>query len=445
MLLSEKKKYHQYLCLVFLSILNGCSGETSYSLSDLNTSVFPDVNNSTASNEENEETSIVIRQGHFLDVAVEGLEYTHDNNDTNITGKGGLFYHSNSEKLTFHIGALELGTTNGAYIVTPREMAKGTSELNSTVINNRVRLLLALDSDFQRFGIQISDSARQSAVGWNELIDFTKTEEEFLSEIQTATNGDISQLPDKDSALTHIESTIQCAYSGAYQGTWSIPNSNQSGYFGVMVRADSDVIVMGDGQTVNDQNNSVMYVVGKADVHKKEYKFDGATYYYDRTTGSLEQGNASDNITGIGKYISYNYMTGSFSNNEVNGSYHATKSDASRNPAYRFTGLGRLKYDDNKLRVVGMIIMDFDTKGKVTGKIHDIRNTQYQPDINGVIDYSTGDISFEVQMPDNVSYVTGNIDLDKLLDTSTLSWHDQNNSKTYGTVEINGCQLQAID
>jgi len=421
----------------------GCSGETSYALSDLNSSTAHEDNTSSTSSEE---TSVIVRQGLFLDAAVEGLEYTHENGDRNITGKGGRFYYNNSEKVSFHIGGLELGTASGAYIVTPREMVKGTSLLDSVVINNRVRLLLALDSDTQRFGIQISETARQSANAWTDAIDFTKSSIDFLPEIETMTHGFISQLPDKNSSREHIKKTLECAYSGAYQGAWDVPESNQSsGYVGVMVRADGGVVVMGDGQTINGQTNSVMYVIGQGNVDKKEYTFDSNTFfYYDRNNSILKQElTAVDPITGTGKHVAYDYITGSFVKDGVKGSYRASKSDATRNPAYRFTGFGNMF--GSLTWTVGMIIMDFDPQGHITGKIHDVRDTTAQPKLEGTIDYLTGEVSIEVQMPGNVTYVTGNLDLSDPLVSSTLSWHDQNGSMVFGEVVVNGCQLQAID
>ncbi len=94
---------------------------------------------------------------------------------------------------------------------------------------------------------------------------------------------------------------------------------------------------------------------------------------------------------------------------------------------------------------VGMIIMDFDPQGNISGKIHDVRDTSAQPKLVGSIDYQNGDVSIEVQMPGNITYVTGNIDLSDPLVSSTLSWHDQNGSMVFGEVVVNGCQLQAID
>jgi len=243
-----------------------------------------------------------------------------------------------------------------------------------------------------------------------------------------------------------MKKTLECAYSGAYQGAWDIPDSNQtSGYVGVMVGADGGVVVMGDGQVINGQTNSVMYVIGEENVDKKEYTFNSKTFfYYDRNNSILKQeSTTADPIIGTGKHVTYNYIIGSFVKDGAQGSYRARKSDATKNPAYRFTGFGKI-FGTNAW-TVGMIIMDFDPKGHISGKIHDVRDTTAQPKLDGTIDYLTGEVSIKVQMPGNVTYVTGNMDLTDPLVSSTLSWHDQNGSVVFGEVVINGCQIRAID
>ncbi len=430
-------------------LFSGCSnGETSYSLADLMQM------NQSEDNTTTEDTTVhqdKIKYGLFLDAAVEGLEYRNEKGEENVTTEGGRFSYVGNEQLHFHVGKLELGSSNGRYIATPREMVKGTSLLESPVINNRVRLLLALDSDADRYGIQIDDTTRATADLWPTKVDFTKEALAFSTEVESATDGYITLLPTALDAKNHLIKTLECAYSGAYQGAWDVPDTNtSSGYIGVMVRADGGVVVMGDGQTIkdksdNDQNNSVMYVIGHDDVEKKEYSFDNNIFwYYDRSTQQLESGDSSVSISGVGKHVSYNIIEGSFVQDNRTGSYRAYKSDATKNAAYRFTGFGNMFSPDINW-TVGMIIMDIDPDGNINGKIHDVRDTMAQPKLSGKVDFNTGNMNMTVLMPGNTSYVTGTITFDENRTQSVLRWHDQHNTVQYGEVVINGCQLRAIN
>lgn len=48
-------------------------------------------------------------------------------------------------------------------MLTPRELVDGKNNIEIASINNRVCLILALDSDDQRIGIQIDQATRDAA------------------------------------------------------------------------------------------------------------------------------------------------------------------------------------------------------------------------------------------------------------------------------------------
>ena len=399
----------------------GCGGEADYSIEDVNPTI----------------------QGKFIDDAVEGLEYSRSNGDMGMTTTNGSYSYKRGEMISFHVGALDFGESEGGSVITPRELAEGIDNIDDPSINNRVRLMLALDSNDQRIGVQIDDATRDSAASWQNTIDFTKSESLFIDEVNTVTNGTITQLPTAQEAHDHFSKSLRCAYSGAYQGGWSVPDSNESsGYVGVMVQANGFVVVMGNGQTVNEQENSVIYVLGDHNISTKSYEFrNDGFYYYNRATSTLNLVTNGVAISGEGTNTAYDKISGSFVNGTESGSYSVTRADALSNAAYRFTGFG----DDTNGMTLGMIIMDIDPDGRISGLIHDIRDTTIQPELHGTADFMTGDVVIYVEMPDEVSMVTGNINFNDTSTPSELKWTNESGAIPYGKVRLDGCQLQAID
>jgi hypothetical protein len=189
-----------------------------------------------------------------------------------------------------------------------------------------------------------------------------------------------------------------------------------------------------------------MYVVGTHDVNTKSYGFDTNVYwYYNRTYHELLGVNKSNgNISGTGTYLSYDKVLGTFSIGAESGSYHVYRADASRKAAFRYTGIGV----QDSVGVIGLLIMDIDKDGSILGLIHDVRNTAIQPQLHGSVDFSTGNVNITVVSPELTSYLTGNLyENDTAIETLrdvNLSWHNEANDVNYGYVEIDGCQLQAI-
>jgi len=414
--------------LISMLLMVGCSGgEADYTLEEVN----PDLS------------------GKFIDDAVEGLEYSRSNGDNGLTLSGGNFIYKRGEKVSFHIGALGLGESLGGSIMTPRELAGATHMIEEPVINNRVRLMLALDRDLERIGIQIDEPLRRQAEGWNESIDFNQSESDFTAAVSLVTNGEITDLPTADEANAHFAKTLRCAYSGAYQGAWDVPDSNETdGYVGVMLQANGTVIVMGDGQTVNDQEESVIYVVGNHDINTRSYLFDpDVFYYYDRTEGTLAAVTEGVSISGTGVSEAYDHIVGSFVNGTQSGRYEVRRADASSDAAYRFTGFG---WDMTPGSYpIGMIIMDVDPDGKVSGLIHYIPDISIQPQLHGTVDFISGDVNITVDAPEQsilpvLSSVRGTINFNDTSAASTLVW-TTTEGEELGSVQLDGCQLQAID
>ena len=443
-----KLNMRYFLILLLSQLVLGCSGgEADYTLDDVNPTF----------------------QGKFIDAAVEGLEYTRSNGDNSITAQSGTYSYKKNELITFYVGAIELGTSSVSSIITPRELAVGVTSIEEMSVNNRVRFMLALDSD-EHFGIQIDAATRNNAKNWKNDLDFSLETDAFTAKVLDVTHGELVLKHDFDEANDHFSKTLRCVYSGAYQGAWNIHDSNEStGYVGVMLQADSDVYVMGDGQDIpavklssqlvspdgtvfpidfvlDSQENSIIYVVGKHDINEKIYSFDtNVSYYYNKQAQQIIGVEDNDTrISGIGKSITYDYIDGTFSKGEKNGKYEVFRADASKKASFRYTGLGV----QDGIGVIGLLIMDIEKDGKVVGLIHDARDTTIQPQLHGNVDFTTGDINITVVSPTLTSYLSGNLyendtQTEALRDVN-LSWHNQDNNLTYGYVEIDGCQLQAI-
>jgi len=416
---------------IAIVLFSACGGEADYSLEDVNPTF----------------------EGKFIDDAVEGLEYRRSSGETGVTSTGGNYNYKRGEIISFHVGSLELGGFEGSSIITPRELAANTDIIEDSSISNRVRLMLALDSDDQRIGIQIDQAMRSSANTWNKSIDFSKSESEFLTEVAVVTNGDIPSLVSASIANDHFAKSLRCAYSGAYQGAWEIPDSNEStGYVGAMIQADGDVILMGDGQSIppvtmsdgrvlSAQENSVVYVTGIHEINTKKYTFTNSTFwYYNHEIGQLLGVTGGDTITGEGINLDYRQIRGTFTQGAKSGSYNLTRADASQKAAYRYTGLCV-----DSSGVIGLLIMDIDADGTIKGLIHDARDTTLQPELIGHADFETGEVRITVNMPDFISLLSGTINFNNTSEDTNLTWTSEDESVSYGRAEIDGCQLQAID
>ena len=389
-------------------------------------------------------------QGKFLDNAVEGLEYNRSNGEGGITTAGGYYDYKGFETLTFRVGALSLGESRGASVITPRELAGVNNLIEDSKVNNRVRFLLALDSDDQRIGVQIDEAMRTRARSWESQIDFSKNEVSFVSEVERATHGDVRRMPSASEATEHFAKSLRCAYSGAYVGAWDIPDSNESsGFVGVMLQANGDVMVMGDGQSVGDQNDTMLYIKGKHNINTRAYTFESSKIlYYDRTALEVRELDSGGTISGRGQSSSYEHIDGSFVLGDQNGSYQVSRSDSSENTAYRYTGFG---YDispnvnaDGEDIPIGMIMLDIDKEGNIYGSIHDMRNPMAEITLEGSVN-SRGSVNIVVDMPEPLedSFLVGTINFHDTTAPLRLLWGDV--GVTYGSVVIDGCQLQAAE
>ena len=100
-------------------------------------------------------------KGVFVDSPVAGLTYVVDGESRRTNGEGEFSYRS-GERLTFRVGGLELGSAEGAEVITPVDLVEDGS-LQDPAVVNIARLLQTLDSDGNLVnGIQITEAIDQA-------------------------------------------------------------------------------------------------------------------------------------------------------------------------------------------------------------------------------------------------------------------------------------------
>ncbi len=381
--------------------------------------------------------------GHFIDSAVEGLEYSRSKNITGLTKSGGEYSFSYGELINFHVGNVTLGESVALSQITPKEIVAYEQEklhvsIYTPEVFNRVRFLMSIDTDKNADnGIQIDDQTRLKAQSWK-TPDFSLDADQFTTALEQATNNELSssEIVDKQKATQHFADSLRCVYSGAYRGQWILPNGNKSGFVGVMIQADGGIIAMGDGQEINDNTNAVIYSVGHHDIDTETYTFDGNTYYYNPDKQAIDFANTAD-INGTGKSRGSNSVYGSFIQDNQTGTYSAFRVGNGSNVAYRYTGVGK----NSNGGTVGLFTLDINVDGSVTGMIHDSR-VDKQFDLRGTIDFTTNRDNVAIQVVSDENYtLSGDINFTNWSAPLHLVWKNSY-GQTQGSVDGIGCKLQ---
>lgn len=381
--------------------------------------------------------SAVKKSGNFIDSGVEGLEYVTKSGKHDVTAKGGRYEYFYGDMINFYIGNVYLGSSPGASVLTPKELAMfETKDLNLSIYDdavvNRVRFLLSLDSNTS-VGIQIDAQTREDARHWQDL-NFSLQESDFTTQLLSNTDLNASSIVSKTDALAHFERALRCAYSGAYRGKWTLPSGAKEGFVGILIQASGTIVAMGDGQQVGEEKNTIIYSVGTHDVDTGTYTFSNQTWYFDPIQGHVITTEPTD-INGSGKSVGYDMVIGEFTQNDQHGVYEARRVASGRATTYRYTGFG-YRADGGG---IGMFTFDLERDGNVTGMIHDSR-TNEEPSMHGTIDYKTGSLSVIIES-DPAIIMHARIDFAHFTPDLNLTWESEDGSNSGTAVGI-GCQLQ---
>ncbi|MEO0575700.1 MAG: hypothetical protein AAF004_09565 [Pseudomonadota bacterium] len=163
-----------------------------------------------------------ITEGVFKDSNVEGLGFV-SGSQSGVTTADGRFFCETGEPVTFSIGAVELGTTACATLVSPASLI-GDGTLDAPGVLNMASLMFMLDSDEDESnGLSISPGLQTMAESWPQ-IDFMATD--FLAQL-TVPLSDVSSVEQRmpfnwtevpTLLRDHLERTLGCAYSGVFVG-----------------------------------------------------------------------------------------------------------------------------------------------------------------------------------------------------------------------------------
>ncbi len=124
------------------------------------------------------------RTGQFVDSPVAGLDYSGSEASQRRTNSNGEFQYQAGETITFAIGDLELGSAEGADVLTPLSVTDDASSAEDPGVTNRLILLQSLDADGDlNNGIQITDAIRARVSALAGVLDFNQAPEDFRTRI----------------------------------------------------------------------------------------------------------------------------------------------------------------------------------------------------------------------------------------------------------------------
>ena len=167
---------------------------------------------------------------------VVGLDYTYlDNGETGKTGEKGVFPLRGGQSVAFSIGNVTLGTLVSVpeaiddFITPTRIVDSGANAVRDAV---RIeRLLIALDSDDPMNGTITLNaaSATDATVVWDRLtVDGADTGEIILADGDGGDGVAVARtIPTEGDATTFLRNTNNCAFSGAFEGTWEQPGGSK--------------------------------------------------------------------------------------------------------------------------------------------------------------------------------------------------------------------------
>jgi len=326
--------------------------------------------------------------GQFKDSNTAGISYV-SGGQSGTTGSDGSFTYEVGQTVTFSIGGVTIGTSNGKSVVTPLDLVSGGSS-SSIEVQNIVRLLMMLDDDGDPSnGINISPSVLTIAENWSQ-VDFSAADlaAELASIISDAASADGGThiLPDVSTAQAHLETTLLCSYAGAYKGTFS---GDDNGNFGILIDASNGNVA---GVAYSIPEDEYIGLSGTTPIS------------YDQNV-TFVSGNTTTGDTFSGQYTSVNGVTGSWQNPSysISGSFSGSRIGGATDAKYRFTGnyigsdYGLFSFDVNGTNNVTGIAYSVagDELFGVTGTVSGTTLSATASDgtaITGTLDSTTGDL-----------------------------------------------------
>lgn len=288
---------------------------------------------------------ITTATGQFKDSNTIGLNYV-SGGQSGVTGADGSFTYEVGKTVTFSVGGVTIGTSDGKSIITPVDLVSGGSS-NLVEVLNIVSFLMMLDDDGDPSnGINISPLIQPFAENWAQ-VDFTLADlfpalDSIISDAASADSGD-HYFPSIDNATNHLEETLRCSYAGAYKGTFS---GDDNGTFGFLVDALNGT-VRGVAYSIPSGQHMIFSGTG------------GTAISYDQNV-TFVTGPTNTGAIFSGQFTSVNEMSGTWQESLDSGSFSGSRIGGATDALYRFTG----NYTGEDY---GLFSFDVDSSSKVTG------------------------------------------------------------------------------
>lgn len=163
--------------------------------------------------------------GVFQDREVAGVTYTATTH-SGTTDAGGNFQYAAGETVTFTIGDVELGRSEGADVLTPIELVDGATASTNASVQNILVFLQSLDDDGDpENGISIEADVRTSFEG--KSLDFKQSATAFSNELDAKLPAGKNRV-EHEAARAHFDATLNEIKNGAPLKTYEFSRNDAS-------------------------------------------------------------------------------------------------------------------------------------------------------------------------------------------------------------------------
>jgi len=355
-----------------------------------------------------------VKDGVFKDSNVSGLTYVYGDNE-DITGSKGEFKYEEGKSVSFSVGGVDLGTGKAKPVMTPVDLVEN-GKLTSDEVINKARFLMMLDKNNDpNDGIEISSSVREKAKDWQK-VDFasdnfpTAAVYKMITQAALA-DGKEHELPNKETALAHLKTTLICSSSGVFTGTYTGTEAGKLVF--VINPVTGDVM----GSTLKEGSTTPLLTSSTSQVEiDNEFKFVSTDASARQFTGKLA---SSDEMVGSWANTDSAGNKGNFSAKRIGG-----KSDA----LYRYSVIYKNSAGDKR----GAYTFDVDAHNKIKGTAYDLVSGKQQ-DLSGKLTENTLTVTL-----DDGTQLTGLIN--NIL-SITGAWVSSGANGQDGIFEGGGCLL----
>jgi len=249
-----------------------------------------------------------VKQGTFIDSAIEGLSYVSGGQSGTTDASGG-FSFEDGQTVRFSVGGIVIGEAKAEKVMTPVELVEGAEDETHGTVINIIRFLQTLDDDGDpNNGIMIPQSIRDLAEG--KTVNFKGSEvefesEDFFTEIETE-----HPLVTRASAQAHLRGTLLKSMAGTYSGTFS---GDDSGTW-TFTLSESGAFTSASGKSNSDGPFTVS-TSGSSAASSGSFAIGGSTSTGATFTGKITR---SGEVSGTWENSSFG-DSGTFSGSKTSG------------------------------------------------------------------------------------------------------------------------------